>query len=248
MAATPTSASASAGNVPSAGSAPATGAVLPTVQNFQATAGQNISNAGATALAQIAAAGSRGQAAIKQAQDQNAAAKTAALQTVMQTAALHGAPIGNIQANQQTAVAPLVSRAQDLAALGANYGANNQDLQAANANYFAGLQGALPIDQAAITTDITNDQAKNAQAAIAANVKLATEQVALAAAQAKANPAAKTPGQIFTELGGAQLAGQTFNQEATVKRGAGTARGVSSAHWLSPPSDGELSRSSPPRV
>src|SRR5580704_19361271 len=105
MAGSPLSTGSTAGNIPSAGSAPATGAVLPTVSNFQQTAGQNIANAGATALAQIAAAGSRGQAAISQAQAQNAAAKTAALQTVMQQAALHGAPIGNVQANQQTAVA-----------------------------------------------------------------------------------------------------------------------------------------------
>jgi len=64
MAASPTPGQ-SRGNIPSAGSAPATNALLPTVQNFQTTAGQNIANADATALAQIAAAGSKGHPAVQ---------------------------------------------------------------------------------------------------------------------------------------------------------------------------------------
>lgn len=214
MAASPTSASATAGDIPSAGSAPATGAVLPTVTNFQGTAGQNIGNAKATALAQIAAAGSKGQAAIQQAQQQNAAAKTQAIQSILQNNALHGAPIGNTQANEQTGTIPLANSLTNLQDMGANYEANNQGLQAANANYFAGLQGALPIDAAAVQTDISNDQSKNASAATAANLKLATEQLAYQTALAKQG-AGQTPAQVLSQLGGAQLAGQQFNQDAT---------------------------------
>ena len=108
-----------AGNVPSAGSAPATNAIMPTVSNFQGTAGANIQNAGATALAQIAAAGSKGQAAIQQAQAQNAAAKTAAIQAVMANSALHGAGAQFGQNSAQQSVVPLTDRAQDLTAMGA---------------------------------------------------------------------------------------------------------------------------------
>ena len=101
MASTSSPVAASGATPSSATGSPATEGVLPTVTNFQATAGQNIANAGATALAQIAAAGSKGQAAIQQAQAQNAAAKTAAIQSAMATSALHG---GGQQFGQNTAM------------------------------------------------------------------------------------------------------------------------------------------------
>ena len=220
MAAGVLSTGSTAGNVPSAGSAPATGGVLPTVSDFQGTAGANIKQAGATALAQIAAAGSKGQAAIQQAQAQNAAAKTAAIQSAMATSALHG---GGQQFGQNTAMlaaTPLTSAAGTLSNLGANYAAENQGLQAANSNYFAGLQGALPIDAAAIQQDILNDQSKNASAATAANLSLNTKQLANELALAKLGTInSPTGGDVSTFLtktfGSPQLAGQAFNADAT---------------------------------
>ena len=220
MASTSSPVSAAGATPSSATGSPATEGVLPTVTNFQATAGQNIANAGATALAQIAAAGSKGQAAIQQAQAQNAAAKTAAIQSAMATSALHG---GGQQFGQNTAMlatTPLTSAAGTLSNLGANYAAENQGLQAANSNYFAGLQGALPIDAAAIQQDILNDQSKNASAATAANLSLNTKQLANELALAKLGTLnSPTGGDVSTFLtktfGSPQLAGQAFNADAT---------------------------------